>query len=553
MITNNSLLAYDYLRLSKEEAQRGESTSITNQRMIIENYCKQNNIILVGEFVDDGYSGGNFDRPAFQNMMKELEKGKVNVVITKDLSRLGRDMRESSYYAEQFLPEHGIRYIAIGDNFDTEHDNVMAPFHFAMNEVHLREGSRKIKDVFKTKRENGMYYCCPPFGYKKDPVDKNHLVPDEITAPIVIRIFERASMGDSTRVIAMNLNEDGVIPPLKYRVLYRDNFTSEGASRASDIWNYTTVKRILKNQVYLGHTILGKSKKISVKSKKKVAVPKEEWAITKNTHQPLISQTLFDNAQANMGRATKKYEGYDHVRKSIFSGIVKCEKCGYSMCSSGSVYNGEREKYWYLSCTHSRKDISNSCSGARIYYSDLLEVVKNDLNNIISLSDDDINKITQAAIEKVAGKNYLQNNKIKKEKAQARLSVISKAITKLYTDNASGMISDEQLKITLSDLQNESITLEKTIRDCEDDTIAERTKNNYEDFFKLARQYTHIDTLTRDILVTFVNRIEVGEKIYPSHVIRDTHKNQPYSQKIKIYYKFINEELSCDKEIAFNC
>ena len=251
MRTGRCSLGFAYLRLSNEEAQGGESSSITNQRMMVQTYCRQNGITLVREFVDDGWSGGNFNRPAFQDMLRQLEQGGANLVITKDLSRLGRDMREASYYAEQFFPEHGIQYIAIADNFDTEHDNIMAPFLFAMNEVYLRDGSRKVKDVLKSKRENGQYCACPPYGYRKDRENKHRLAPDEATAPVVERIFQRAAAGDSSRKIALDLNADGVIPPLKYRVLYRDEFSEEGAARASDLWNYTTVKRILKNIIQI--------------------------------------------------------------------------------------------------------------------------------------------------------------------------------------------------------------------------------------------------------------------------------------------------------------
>lgn len=173
MKTGRFTLGFAYLRLSNEEARGGESSSITNQRMIVQNYCKQNHITLVREFVDDGYTGGNFNRPGFKEMLKQLEQGKAHLVVTKDLSRLGRDMREASYYAEQFFPEHGIQYIAIADNFDTEHDNIMAPFLFAMNEVYLRDGSRKVKDVLRNKRENGQYCACPPYGYRKDREDKH--------------------------------------------------------------------------------------------------------------------------------------------------------------------------------------------------------------------------------------------------------------------------------------------------------------------------------------------------------------------------------------------
>ena len=242
MRTDNLALAFAYLRLSIEEANKGESSSITNQRAIVQNYCRQHGLTLVREFVDDGYSGGNFDRPDFIEMMRQLDQGKANTVITKDLSRLGRDMRESSYYAEQFFPEHGIRYIAIADNFDTEQDNIMAPFQFAMNEVYLRDGSRKVKDVLRNKRENGSYCACPPYGYRKNPTNRDQLIPDEMTAPIVQRIFKRAGQGASCLTIAEELNLDDVIPPLKYRVLYRDEFSEEGAAHASDTWKHTTIK-----------------------------------------------------------------------------------------------------------------------------------------------------------------------------------------------------------------------------------------------------------------------------------------------------------------------
>lgn len=392
---NGLRLGFSYLRLSDEEMKNGESTSIQSQRMIVDSYCKQNNIVVVREFVDDGYSGGNFDRPAFQEMLRQLAQGKANTVITKDLSRLGRDMREASYYAEQFFPEHGIHYIAISDNFDTERENIMAPFLFAMNEVYLRDGSRKVKDVLRSKRENGQYCACPPYGYRKDSQDKHRLAPNEVTAPVVRRIFEQAAGGDSSRQIALDLNADGIIPPLKYRVLYRDDFSEKGAARASDLWNYTTVKRILKNPVYLGHPLLGKSKKVSVKSKKKIPVPRENWAVTENTHPPLVSEALYERAQANLGRGSRDYRAYDHVRKSIFSGIAVCAKCGYSLCSCGTVYKGEREKYWYLSCTHQRKDIADPCSGVRVRYTDLLEVVRHDLNDLLAMADEQMDEMVK--------------------------------------------------------------------------------------------------------------------------------------------------------------
>lgn len=541
MKADNLILGFAYLRLSNDEAKSGESASITNQRSIIQSYCRQHNITLVREFVDDGWSGGNFDRPAFQEMMRQLEQGRANVVITKDLSRLGRDMREASYYAEQFFPEHSIRYIAIADNFDTNHENIMAPFHFAMNEVYLRDGSRKVKDVLRNKREDGKYCACPPYGYKKADKNNNLLVPDEMTAPVVQRIFQQAAQGDSSRKIALDLNDDGVIPPLKYRVLFRDDFSPEGAARASDLWNNTTVKRILKNEVYLGHTLLGRSRKVSVKSKKKVSVPEKDWAVTRGTHQPLVTAELFERAQHNLGKGAKDYRSYDHVRKSIFGGVAVCARCGHALCSAGTVYNGEREKYWYLSCTHQRKGVAERCAGVRIRYADLLELVRQDLNFFLSLSESEEQELVREVIRRSGSEENQKIRKTQREKAQARLSVIDKIVTKLYTDNAEGKLSDDRLSSMVSELERESAGLKELLAELDTPGQAEETEERFAQFFALARQFTHLETLDRETLLTFVERIEIGPKELPEGMKKATHRNQPYRQSVRIFYKFIGD------------
>ena len=542
MKTGRFTLAFAYLRLSNEEAQGGESSSITNQRMIVQNYCTQNNITLVREFVDDGYSGGNFNRPGFKEMLKQLEQGKANLVITKDLSRLGRDMREASYYAEQFFPERGIQYVAIADNFDTEHDNIMAPFLFAMNEVYLRDGSRKVKDVLRNKRESGQYCACPPYGYRKDRENRHRLAPDEATAPVVERIFRRAAVGDSSRKIALDLNADGVIPPLKYRVLYRDDFSEEGASHASDTWNYTTVKRILKNPVYLGHTLLGRSKKVSVKSKKKVAVPRDYWSVTEGTHPPLVDKTLFQRAQENLGRGSRDYRAFEQVRKSIFGGVAVCAKCGHALCSCGTVYKGEREKYWYLSCTHQRRDVAAPCEGVRIRYADLVELVRQDLNSLLALSDGEAETLAREAVRRMGSEENLKTRQLKKERSEARIMAIDKIITKLYTDNAMGKLDDDRLSRMVADLEKESAGLKAVLEELKAPSPAQQTADSYARFFALARSYAHLKKLDRDTLVTFVDRIEIGPKIYENGSRKvPARANQPYRQSVRIFYKFIGE------------
>lgn len=538
----NLKLADAYYRLSVEEANEGESTSITNQRSIVRQYCEDNGITIVNEFIDDGFSGSNFNRPAFTKMIAHLEQGHANIVITKDLSRLGRDMTESSFYAETYFPEHRIHYIAISDNFDSNEVNIMAPFQFAMNDVYLRDTSRKIKQVFNQKMKKGEYCVCPPFGYMKNPQDESKLIPDPMTAPIVQRIFELAENGKSAHAIANILTDEGAITPLKYRVLYRDTFTEKGAARAVDEWNHTTVKRILKNQVYLGHTLLGKTKKASLKSKKKIELPEERWFITENTHQPLVTQSQFDKAALYMGMNTKDWQKHDRCRTSIFNGITFCESCGGAMCSSGSVYKGEREKYWYLSCLNIPKRSKNHCEhGARIKYSDLVEIVKAELNELIKLSDAEIEQITKTALEKSGNVNVYQNATDNKKAIEKRLKAIDEIVIKLYGDNASGTISDDMLTNMVSKLSKEADDLKKQLYKIEtEQSTGNKVRDDYQKFFSLAKQYNHIDELTEEIVRTFIDRIEIGKKELPEGY-QAAGKNVPYKQKITIYYRFIGK------------
>ena len=465
------------------------------------------------------------------------------MVITKDLSRLGRDMTESSYYAERFFPENSIHYLAPGNDFDSMGDNLMAPFQFAMNDVYLRDTSRKVKQTLDMKRKKGKYAACPPYGYKKAERTTDQLVPDENTAPIVRQIFEWAATGLSTRTIANKLNEQCIIPPLKYRVEYRDIFTPQGASRASDYWNYTTVKRILRNRVYLGHTVLGKTRKVNVKSKKKISIPQEDWCFTENTHEPLVTQEQFDRAEHFLGENTKANAANPAFRHSIFGGIAYCAHCGTAMCSGGSVYKGERAKYWYLVCNNLTSRTRNRCEhGARIRYDDLMEIIRRDLNELLSFDDDDIEAITQTAIQQ---SNAALGGGEDKEKSlvniDTQLKRIVKMIERAYRDNAAGNLSDELLDEMMSRFGKERQTLESQRERLIADTSEEKNiRDAYELFFGLAQRYSYIETLDRDILHTFIERIEIGEKILPDG-LTIAGPRTPYRQSIRIFYRFIGE------------
>ena len=301
------------------------------------------------------------------------------------------------------------------------------------------------------------------------------------------------------------------------------------------------MKRILKNRVYLGDTLLGKSKKVSVKSKMKIALPKDQWVVTPETHEPLVSQEVFERAQANLGRGTRNYRQYDHVRKSMFSGLVVCEKCGHSLCSCGTVYKGEREKYWYLSCTKHRKDIANPCEGVRIRYTDLLEIVRTDLNLLIDLTDEDVKEVTDAAVRQVTSEDVLKARQEKLKRSKDRLAAIDKIITKLYNDNAAGKLSDDRLDKMVGEFQEEASQLTLTVAELDVEDVGKAEEEKFRCFFQIAKQYSHIETLDRDILTAFIDRIVIGERTFPDGHVKATRPGVPFSQKVQIYYKFVGD------------
>lgn len=532
------LFADIYMRLSSEEAGCGESSSITNQRQVIHKYCQDNDICIVKEFVDDGYSGANFNRPGFSAMLGHLASGKVNMVLTKDLSRLGRDMAESSNYAERVFPNMGLRYIAISDNFDSDEINPMAPFQFAMNDVYLRDASRKIRQVLQTKRQNGEYCTAAPFGYMKNPQDKTRLIPDPNTAPIVQRIFKMATDGQTCRRIAITLTDEGVITPSRYKADNSNNYTDRGMAQVVDHWCHTTVKRILQNEVYLGKTQLGKTKKASLKSTQKVYIPKDQWYQFENTHQPLVSIHDFELVQHYLKIHSKSWRDGDEIRRSIFNGIVFCANCGSAMCSAGTTYKGEKMKYWFLYCNAPTRSRDKACPNrARIRYYDLLELVKMELQAFTTLSNDERNYIIEQVCK---SDNSLYRAERSIADIEGRMQTLRRALSKVYLDNASGIIDDFTFKTMISQMSLELKDLETELERSKQRTSKnDDLRSGFKKFFALLDEYAPIRELDVEIVHTFIDRIEIGEQIFPKGHKAKTRQSVPMEQTITIYYKFI--------------
>lgn len=283
-----------YMRLSKEDGQR-ESSGIESQRFMLRAFAEKENIEVIEEYIDDGYSGTRYDRPAFGKMLSDIEKKKINTVIVKDMSRLGRNYIVTGELTEVYFPEHFVRLISINDGYDSESGNDdMAPFRHVMNEMYARDISKKIRTALYAKMKEGQYIgSFAPYGYMKSKENKNELIIDEEAAAIVRKIFQMRADGCSTGEIAAHLNNESVLIPLDYRK------RKSGKAILHRSWTQSGVCKILRNQTYLGHTLQGKSVKLNIKSDRVYTKKPSQWVTVKNTHEPIVSQELFDLVNKN--------------------------------------------------------------------------------------------------------------------------------------------------------------------------------------------------------------------------------------------------------------
>ena len=366
---NKHFLAAMYLRLSRDDSDVGnatdgkgnvksESNSIGNQRELIRAYIhEQQDIELYDIYVDDGFSGSNFDRPEFKRMMSDIEAGRANCVIVKDLSRFGRDYIESGRYIQKLFPALGVRFIALTDHYDSIHadageSGIVLPVKNFINDSYCRDISTKVKSQFEVKRKNGE--CIAPFaiyGYRKAENNKNQLIIDEYAADIVRKIFEWKMEGMAVSAIAEKLNGLGVLSPKEYKKSIGSNYKGGFSCAVKSLWSSSTVKRILTNEMYLGHLIQGKTEKINYKLKKSVEKPKEDWVKVENTHEPIISQDNFlivQNLLKADGRVSPVTE-----KNSIFTGLLFCGDCGEQMIRRVNRYK-DTQKVYYICSTKNR-------------------------------------------------------------------------------------------------------------------------------------------------------------------------------------------------------
>ena len=513
-----------YCRLSRDDELAGESNSIKNQKSILSKYAKDNNFQNIKFFVDDGYSGTTFTRPAFMKMMELAESGKIGTIIVKDHSRLGRNRLVVGQLLEEDFVRLNIRYIAIMDNIDSSKGlNDFLPIQDWFNEMHAKNTSQKVRAVLKNKGESGISLANNvPYGYKKDENDKTKWLVDETSAEVVKEIFNLFIQGHGTFEIARILRERKVLTPSEYNASISTNSTNQEYQYK---WCGTTVASILDRQEYIGDTINFKTTTRSYKDKTRVNLPKEDRKIFKNTHEPIIDEYTWNIAKQLRNNRQKRAKS---GKKSIFSGLLFCNDCGKKMYFQSPVVDLKAKDHYRCS---SYKHDTSACTSHYISDEALQIIVLENIQKVISYMKDyedlfikeQLAKSTQDEIKKIS------KNKKELEKAKARIIEIDNLFMHIYEDNVSGKISDDRFRNLSFNYDKEQQELKIKIEQLSKDI--ENTENKDTDitqFISNVKKYTEIDHLTAEILNELIEKIVIHqqEKINGKKV-----------QEIDIYYR----------------
>ncbi len=517
-----------YCRLSHDDELNGDSNSIKNQKQILSAYAVQRGWPNYQFYVDDGISGTTFEREGFQKMISDIEAGKIDTVIVKDMSRFGRDYLKVGYYTEVMFAEYDIHFIAINDGVDSEReDNDFTPIRNLFNEFYAKDTSKKIRAVWKAKGSAGERIAAVPvYGYKKDPNDPKHLIIDEEAAPIVRRIYDMCLSGMGPAQIARQLSEEKILRP-SYHI------NNIGMSHRTDLgknpygWSCTGVAAILERRDYLGHTTNFKYKRKSYKCHKAVKRPEEEHMIFYNTHEAIISQEDWDAVQKiREGRRRKNKTG----KVSKFSGLLYCGDCG------ARLYNHAKSNsdYAYFQCgTYAYTATKGECSSHYISEKVIEQIVLAELNKIINAAEIDVNVLSSAVMQYCSEVSQKAVSKRKKElsAAQKRYDELDRLFNKIYEDNANGKISDERFEKMANGYEAEQEKLKLTITELSSAlTEHQEQSDNGKRFLNIVKRYTQITELTTEILHEFIDKILVyaPDKSSGRRVVR-----------VNIYYNFV--------------
>lgn len=516
-----------YLRLSREDERTGESGSIINQRAILLNYIKENNLQFISEYVDDGVSGTTFDRVGFRKMLEDIQTKKINMIITKDTSRLGRDHIEFGYYVEKYFPEHGVRYVAVCDNIDTFYNNNdMLLFKSAYNDMYVKDISNKIRASLNIKKRNGEFVgAYAPYGYVKDPDNKHQLLVDEDAADVVRRIFSLFIEGYSITKIMDMLTEEKIPIPSVYK-----NMNRGLKSSLFGIWSQRTVTDILTNPTYVGNLTQGRSRKINYKSKKRIHTAKQDWIIKENACPAIVDKKVFLMAQ-NIYQSNK-FRGKCSKQNTnlLLRGLVYCFECEHTI--GFRAVEGTTKKYGkvtriYGNCNYYLKHrYQHACTPHSIRYEELERIVFMYLRKIFATID------KKSLLAKIKKHLFEKNIYLKKEKEIKKLKnsiiVANQKIDRLYYDKLGELISEDRYLRIYNQIIEEINTYEQKLKRLELDNF-KKEEIDYEGIIAYVLEGKFIDRL---FLTNIIKRIRISE-----------------DKKIHIYFKIKNEAfegISCN-------
>ena len=529
----------NYCRLSKDDGTDNESASIATQKSILTDYVKKQGWNLVKTYVDDGYSGTNFQRPAFQEMLKDIENGLINCVITKDLSRLGRNYLDCGLYLEVFFPEHNVRYIAVNDGVDTLNKSAMdiTPFRNILNEMYSADVSVKIKSAYRARFQQGKFMgTTAPYGYVKDPADHNHLLIDDKVAHVVREIFDLALAGNGISKIRKHINKQHILRPAAYAVTqgatgYERHFEDNEENRY--IWSENSVRGILRSPIYAGNLAGYKRIAANMKSKKRPSKLPEEWEVIPDTHEGIVTQEEFDTVQQliTSRRLPENKGGFEN----IFAGVIKCADCGYAMraMSANRRKRPDIIDCVQYSCNNYGRYGNIMCTAHSIEARDLFNAVLADINRFADMAVND-EKAVRAIEKRLTETDQSRAKALEKEqrKLNKRLAELDRLFSSLYEDKVMERITERNFEMMSGKYQKEQLEIEARLKE-----VTETLNDSYEksqgvrDFLSLIRNYQGIKELDATIINALIDKILVSE--------REKLADGTVRQEIKIYYKFI--------------
>ena len=527
-----------YMRLSRDDENYGDSVSIETQRTILRQFAKENQLHVMDEYIDDGWSGTNFERPNFKRMMDDVELGKINCIVTKDLSRFGREHVMMDYYLEFVFPEKKIRYIAVSDNEDTEKGlSDFVPFKNLFNEWFAKDTSRKVKTALHAKFAAGQHICTyAPIGYKKHSEVKNLLEIDEETRWIVEKIFDLAYRGAGAAKIT-NILIDEQIPTAGWLNYTRygkfAHIYAEAPEEKRYAWTISQVKCILKDEIYIGNSVHGKQTNISYKNKKKIRKPQEEWFRVENTHPAIISKDVFQQVQEQIAsRRRKQQDG----TTQIFAGLLKCADCGWAMSFGTNKQNSK--PYSYFNCTSYRQFGKKhaTCTAHYIRYDTLYTYVHARLMYWWQQAQADEAKLTERIL-KAGDKEDDAQTKARTAsltRAEKRKDELDRLFSKLYEDWASERITEYNFNTLSKKYQTEQEELLVKIDKLTAELSAEQQSViDAEKWIASIKKCARPTELTADLLNSLIEKIVIHEG-------KDS-QNGMKAQPIEIYYRFIGK------------